>query len=176
MTLKQGINLTIRNVVVSLTIGILLVLFASTNALAERGPDLAKQHIDKIEAQSLLLYAPTPTRSMLLKKQEQLTIHNRHLICLAKNVYYEAGGESAKGKAAVAHVTLNRANSSLFPDSVCNVVYQKSRSVCQFSWVCMRKTQPITHTERWTESLKIASQAMEGKIQHMVRCFFMLSM
>ena len=35
MTLKQGINLTIRNVVVALTIG---VLFASTNALAEKVP------------------------------------------------------------------------------------------------------------------------------------------
>jgi N-acetylmuramoyl-L-alanine amidase len=164
MSLKQGVSLTIRNVVVALTIGILLVLFASTNALAERGrTDLAKQHIDKIEAQSLLLYAPTPTKSMLLKQQEQLTIRNRHLICLAKNVYYEAGGESAKGKAAVAHVTLNRANSPLFPNSVCNVVYQKSRSVCQFSWVCMRKPQPRTHTERWNESLRIASQAMEGK-------------
>jgi spore germination cell wall hydrolase CwlJ-like protein len=167
MSLKQGISLTIRNVVVALTTGILLVLFASTNALAERGPtDLAKQHIDKIEAQSHLLYAPTPTRSLLLKRPEQPeqpVIHNKQLICLAKNVYYEAGGESAKGKAAVAHVTLNRANSPLFPDSVCNVVYQRSRSVCQFSWVCMRKAQPRKHTDRWAESLRIARQALAGQ-------------
>jgi len=162
MSLKQGISLTIRNVVVALTVG---VLFASTNALAERGPtDFAKQHIDSIESHSQALYAPTPTRSLLLKRQEP-QINNKQLICLAKNVYYEAGGESDKGKAAVAHVTLNRANSPLFPDSVCNVVYQKSRGVCQFSWVCMRKAQPRTHTDRWEESLRIAREALKGEVR-----------
>jgi N-acetylmuramoyl-L-alanine amidase len=166
MSLKQGISLTIRNVVVALTTGILLVLFASTNALAEQGPtDFAKQHIDKIEAQSQLLYAPTPTRSMLLKQQETPVVSNKQLMCLAKNVYYEAGGESDKGKAAVAHVTLNRANSSHFPDSVCRVVYQKSRGVCQFSWVCHRKSPPKTHTDRWAESLRIAKEALKGEVR-----------
>jgi spore germination cell wall hydrolase CwlJ-like protein len=161
MSLKQGISLTIRNVVVALTIG---VLFASTNALAEEGPsDFSKQHIDKIEEQSSTLYAPVPTRSLLLKQQEP-QVNNKQLMCLAKNVYYEAGAESAKGKAAVAHVTLNRANSNHFPDSICNVVYQKSRGVCQFSWVCARKAQPKQHSDNWQESLKIAKQAMAGKV------------
>ena len=162
MSLKQGISLTIRNVVVALTVG---VLFASTNALAEEGPsDFAQKHIDNIESHSQALYAPTPTRALLLKKQEP-QVNNKQLMCLAKNVYYEAGGESDKGKAAVAHVTLNRANSPLFPDSVCNVVYQKSRGVCQFSWVCMRKAQPRKHTDTWAESLRIAREALKGEVR-----------
>lgn len=163
MSLKQGISLTIRNVVVALTIG---VLFASTNALAEEGPsDFSKQHIDKIEEQSQLLYAPVPTRSMLFKQQEPVAnVNNKQLMCLAKNVYYEAGAESDKGKAAVAHVTLNRANSDYFPDSVCNVVYQRSRSTCQFSWVCARKALPKQHTENWRESLRIAKEALAGRV------------
>ena len=162
MTLKQGINLTIRNVVVALTIG---VLFASTNALAEQGPkDFAKQHIDKIEENLLPLYVPVPDRSsMLIVKKSEPVVNNSQILCLAKNIYYEAGGESAKGKAAVAHVTLNRKNSSLFPNSVCNVVNQRSRSVCQFSWVCMRKAPPKQHTETWRESLRIAKQTMAGQ-------------
>lgn len=162
MSLKQGISLTIRNVVVALTIG---VLFASTNALAEQGPsDLAKQHIEKIEAQSQLLYAPTPTRAMLIVKQKEKPVNDRQLMCLAKNIYYEAGGESDKGKAAVAHVTLNRANSSMFPESICGVVYQKNRGTCQFSWVCQRKAYPKTLSERWQESLQIAKQALKGHV------------
>ncbi len=162
MSLKQGISLTIRNVVVALTVG---VLFASTNALAEEGPsDFAQKHIDSIESHSQALYAPTPTRSMLLKRQEP-QVNNKQLMCLAKNVYYEAGSESDKGKAAVAHVTLNRTNSSHFPDSVCNVVYQKSRGVCQFSWVCHKKAPPKTHTDNWADSLRIARDALEGEIR-----------
>ena len=164
MSLKQGISLTIRNVVVALTIG---VLFASTNALAEDGTsDRTQQHIDKIEEQSQLLYAPVPTRSMLLvKKPEPVSNgYNKQLMCLAKNVYYEAGAESDKGKAAVAHVTLNRASSDHFPDSVCNVVYQRNRAVCQFSWVCARKALPKQHSENWRESLRIAKEALAGRV------------
>ena len=161
MSLKQGISLTIRNVVVALTIG---VLFASTNALAEQGPtDFAKQHIEKIEAQSQLLYAPTPTRAMLVVKQEEKPVNDRQLMCLAKNIYYEAGAESDKGKAAVAHVTLNRTNSSMFPESICGVVYQKHGGTCQFSWVCQKKAHPKTLSENWQESLQIAKQALKGR-------------
>ena len=161
MTLKQGINLTIRNVVVALTIG---VLFASTNALAEQGStNLAKQHVDRIEKNLLPLYVPVPDRSsMLIVKKSEPVVNNIQVLCLAKNIYYEAGGESAKGKAAVAHVTLNRKNSSLFPNSVCNVVNQRYRSSFQFSWVCMKKAPPKQHTETWRESLRIAKQTLAG--------------
>lgn len=62
--------------------------------------------------------------------------------CLAKNIYYEAGGEDIQGQFAVASVTLNRANDSRFPTTVCEVVKQTTISsvskkiVCQFSWYC----------------------------------------
>lgn len=164
MTLKQGISLTIRNVVVALTTG---VLFASTNALAAQGPsDFGKLHIEKIEAQSQALYTAVPTRSLLLRQSENRvpTLHDKQVMCLAKNIYYEAGGESDKGKAAVAHVTLNRANSPLFPKSVCAVVYQRNRGTCQFSWVCQRKASPRTLSERWEDSLAIAKQAITGRV------------
>ena len=62
----------------------------------------------------------------------------REVDCLAKNIYFEAGSESRAGKIAVAEVTMNRVKSREFPRSVCGVVYQKSRNICQFSWVCSR--------------------------------------
>lgn len=48
------------------------------------------------------------------------------LLCLAKNIYYEAGLEDREGKVAVAQVTLNRTQSGKFPDTVCGVVNQKA--------------------------------------------------
>jgi N-acetylmuramoyl-L-alanine amidase len=55
---------------------------------------------------------------------------NPELYCLALNVYFESRGEPLEGQYAVADVTLNRADSEYFPDSICSVVYQRS----QFSW------------------------------------------
>jgi spore germination cell wall hydrolase CwlJ-like protein len=67
-------------------------------------------------------------------------MRDQQLDCLAKNIYYEAGHEAFEGKAAVAQVTINRANSGRFPADICKVVYQKNvvydRVLCQFSWYC----------------------------------------
>jgi len=51
-------------------------------------------------------------------------------MCLAKNVYFEAGNQSYMGKKAVAFVTLNRVRSKLYPNNICDVVWQHK----QFSW------------------------------------------
>lgn len=62
------------------------------------------------------------------------------LVCLARNVYHEARGEPIAGQYAVAEVTMNRVASRLFPDTVCEVVYEKrldserNRLVGAFSW------------------------------------------
>lgn len=64
----------------------------------------------------------------------------RNLTCLALNVYFEARGETDAGQRAVAEVTLNRVASNRYPDTVCEVVYQKNwdsrrkRYVGAFSW------------------------------------------
>jgi N-acetylmuramoyl-L-alanine amidase len=71
-------------------------------------------------------------------------VRERQLSCLAKNIYYEAGGEPFEGKVAVAQVTINRAASGLFPDDICKTIYQKNviyeKVICQFSWVCDRNS------------------------------------
>lgn len=81
--------------------------------------------------------------------------------CLAKNIYYEARGESIKGKLAVAKVTLNRVNSNLFANTVCEVVYQKH----QFSWT-KSKQLIIKDMEAWNESLHIAREAITTGLPH----------
>jgi N-acetylmuramoyl-L-alanine amidase len=56
----------------------------------------------------------------------------RALACLAEAVYYEARGEPTQGRAAVAYVVLNRAESGKFPETPCAVVAEG----CQFSYRC----------------------------------------
>jgi len=74
-------------------------------------------------------YVPTTTR---------LANNRASRDCLAKAVYHEARGEPEVGQWAVATVILNRVNSSRYPSSVCDVVYQNAalRNRCQFSFAC----------------------------------------
>lgn len=71
---------------------------------------------------------------------EHLSHHiQREVKCLADNIYFEARSEPREGKLAVAHVTLNRVMSPGFPSTICGVVQQQNRNVCQFSWWCDNK-------------------------------------
>lgn len=82
--------------------------------------------------------------------------HNESIECLAKNIYHEARGEPLIGQIAVAHVVLNRKQSVLYPDTICQVVYQKH----QFSWT--NKKQSITNQNLYTRAKQIAHDAIMG--------------
>jgi len=72
-----------------------------------------------------------------MQRQQRLF---KEIACLTRNIYYESRGESEQGQLAVAQVTLNRVESSQFPNTICGVVNEryhvKGRLVCQFSWRC----------------------------------------
>lgn len=57
------------------------------------------------------------------------------LYYLSKLIMGESEGEPYEGKVAVGNVVMNRVNSSLFPDTVKDVIYQKFNGTWQFS-VC----------------------------------------
>lgn len=58
--------------------------------------------------------------------------------CLATNIYREAAHEPREGWLAVGMVTMNRLESGNYANSVCDVVYQKTGNIYQFSWVGMK--------------------------------------
>ena len=98
---------------------------------------------------------PPPTQANLREE----------LDCLARNVYFEARGEPDVGRAAVAHVVMNRAASSRFPDTVCDVVRQggeKVRHKCQFSWWCDGRSDEPSDAVAWTDSQEVARLAYWG--------------
>ncbi len=86
---------------------------------------------------------------------------NRDLTCLALNVYYEARGESDKGKKAVAKVTLNRVRSKRFPNTICEAVYEqrwdkrRRRYVGAFAWTEF-DTLPSPKNRQWKKAWKAA--------------------
>ena len=78
------------------------------------------------------------------------------LLCLTMNVYHEAGAEPLKGKAAVAHVTMNRAQTK---DQVCRTI----REPGQFSWVRSKSKAKVDKTsDAWKNSYIVAKNALSG--------------
>ena len=72
--------------------------------------------------------------------------------CLVKNVYYEAGIESFRGKVAVAEVTMNRLKDPRYPKTICGVVYQRK----QFSWT-IKPPKGTPDPKVWLESTQAAA-------------------
>lgn len=77
--------------------------------------------------------------------------------CLAENIYFESASEPDLGKIAVAFVTLNRTRNKDFPSSVCDVVTQKTKSTCQFSWFCLLENKTPRNSETYAKILDMAS-------------------
>lgn len=76
-------------------------------------------------------------------------------LCLAKNIFYEAGIEGPDGKYSVAQVTINRLRDGRWGNTICKVVYAKH----QFSWTSLKKRAKLTG-DAWLESQWVARQVL----------------
>lgn len=85
---------------------------------------------------------------------------NEDIFCLAQNVFWEARDQSIEGKLAVAHVTMNRVRAKAYPDTICEVVWQRK----QFSWTHDGKSDRIPPTRvkdgTWERTVHLAIRAM----------------
>lgn len=101
---------------------------------------------------------------------------NGDRLCLAQNIYFEAGNQPLAGRIAVANVTLNRVEDLQFPETICDVVYQSKayytswagnkvpvRGMCQFSWYCDGKSDEPKDSRTWVESIRIADMVLNEK-------------
>lgn len=104
-----------------------------------------------------------PVRAVTVAK----SVDPKQLLCLAENIFYEAGSESFLGQVAVARVVLNRIHYG-FAKTPCGVVHQKTvvikdgteKTVCQFSWTC-EDVRPINPGDpRYQQSKQIAYQVL----------------
>lgn len=104
-------------------------------------------------------------KPVIVNKPVYLSANDKRQIqCLAENAYFEAGNQSTKGKVAVTNVVMNRVKDKRFPKSACAVVYQKSRGVCQFSWVC-EGNKRVRNMAMFAEAKQAAENVYLGNAQ-----------
>jgi spore germination cell wall hydrolase CwlJ-like protein len=66
---------------------------------------------------------------------------DKEVLCMAQNAFFEARGESFRGKVAVSKVVMERSKTEGFPNTACGVVRHtvmtaNNKRKCQFSWWC----------------------------------------
>lgn len=129
-----------------------LLTFGAVNHSSNSVEEDVMLKISKIEEERIVA---------TLKREERWM---KQISCLARNVYYEARGESYEGQLAVAVVTLNRVENGLFPNDICGVVNERKLArgeiVCQFSWRCEGHTNPKKRVSQKHESYKAAFEAI----------------
>ena len=95
------------------------------------------------------------------------------VLCLAKNIYFEAGVESTAGKLAVANVTINRTLRNNYPNTICEVVQEgihrynerigehvPVRDRCQFSWYCDGRGDTPNEGRTWRSAQDLAKKVL----------------
>lgn len=113
------------------------------------------------------------TQSILFEWNPSAEEYVKEIECLAKNIYFEARNEvSLQGKLSIGLVTINRLLDSEFPETICDVVWQKRRHpatkkwVAQFSWTWDGKKDKPQNLEKWAEALILSEATLAGKTLH----------
>lgn len=101
---------------------------------------------------------------MVISQSASADTRLEDLQCLAKNVYFEGRNQPWVGQVAIAQVTLNRVRSAAFPSTICEVVRQKKRNICQFSWYCDGKSDQPKDVKDYDKATDVAIQVYSGTI------------
>lgn len=84
---------------------------------------------------------------------------------LALTIYHEARGEDLDSQQLVGEVVLNRVESVSYPDTICDVVYQKNKNgVPQFSFI--NENLKPKEKEAWETAEILAEDLLSGEIQY----------
>lgn len=88
------------------------------------------------------------------------TLSEEDVDALLRIVEAEAGCEDEDGRLLVANVVLNRVADEQFPDTICEVVFQKENGVTQFSPVANGRYWEVEITEK---TIAAVERALEGE-------------
>lgn len=155
-------------------------------ASAARSPDVpidfpaftspSRDQVTEEEAASAIaINAATPAeptqiaiaRPFTFAPNTSLDDRNRARDCLTAAVYYEAAIETTQGQRAVAQVVLNRVRNPVFPNNVCDVVFQGvGRSTgCQFTFTCDGALARHPNPAGWRRAQMVANDALAGVVE-----------
>lgn len=104
-------------------------------------------------------------------------LENIHCRTLAEAVFHESRSEPEKAQIMVASVILNRRDALRWPNDVYNVVHQKRRGVCQFSYVCQlskseQQSRIAKEPKAWSKAVDISyrvyhyEETFDKKVDH----------
>ncbi|MBO4291517.1 MAG: cell wall hydrolase, partial [Lachnospiraceae bacterium] len=94
------------------------------------------------------------------KEEEAFSISLKDTEILERIVEAEAGCEDEDGKLLIANVVLNRVGNEYFPDTIAEVVFQKSGGITQFSPVSDGSYSKVKVSE---ESTRAVERALSGE-------------
>ncbi len=117
--------------------------------------------LNKIKAEEVEV-EPVPVEGEEVVEEILTEEDYRQIRCMAINSYFEARNEPREGIIAVHNVVLNRVADERFPDTPCEVVYQRNRRGCQFSWFCDGKSDYPANRKKYDELFTIAEQTYSG--------------
>ena len=122
-----------------------------------------------VSASAELAYAreTTPATAFdLLVDKKGNKVSEKELWCMATAIYFEARGESYRGQVAVGQVVMNRVAHKLYPNTICNVVFQNQhmRNACQFSFACDGIPERVTDQKSWAQAEEIAKGVINGTL------------
>lgn len=140
-----------------------------------------------IEKKEVKVSEPKQNFDIVFVEPEVPSYDEKELECLTLNVYFEARNQQTdEAMAAIAYTTMNRVQSSKYPNTICGVVFQGKKTKggnfvknkCQFSWVCdgialEKKLAKINHNKlelaAYERAKRIATLAMMGVIPNPVK-------
>ncbi|PKM52271.1 MAG: hypothetical protein CVV02_02595 [Firmicutes bacterium HGW-Firmicutes-7] len=142
--------------------------------------DTTKQELtaqDKELPQSSKLMKEEEDSKTVFETASQETINEKEIVILTEEDYMalvkiveaEATGEDIIGKIMVANVVLNRVESSQFPNTIYDVVYQENNGRAQFSPIDDGRIDSVTLTEASYEAVE---RALNGEDYSQDALFF----
>lgn len=133
-----------------------------TNAMNEKttSSDTAKENVSTVSAKK--------NKSKSAAKEEEaeeakeamntgvavISLSSKEIEILQRIVEAEATGEDLKGKILVANVIINRVNDAAFPDSVEDVVFQKTGGTYQFSPISDKRYYSVNVSDETKEAVQ----------------------
>ena len=100
------------------------------------------------------------------------------LYCLAEALYFEARNQAVAEQLMVANIIINRVYSDRYPDTICEVVYEKrwssryNRWVAQFSYTLDGIPETIHDVLAWDVSVLLASSYINNPIKYFEGCHY----
>jgi spore germination cell wall hydrolase CwlJ-like protein len=143
-------------------------------------PDLVQQPVDSAALNAIDKSVPNAPQPQTMPSQLAYARANapvttfptpakysaKELWCMAEAIYFEARGEPYRGQVAVAQVVMNRVHLSLYPDTICGVVFQDENmhNACQFSFACDGIPETVNDPKAWAQAEDIAKKVTDGQL------------